>query len=131
MASLLVTMWLAAREPSIRTPTFKLYSTALALLASVGPYKSFVLKPLEGRMNERSLTSSSEELEREISYDSTSLREFIQSLWSRQEADEKQMNMHQLADRWGWLNLGMAGMIMASAVCSAYGMAQEELSFFE
>lgn len=43
----------------------------------------------------------------------------------------EEMTVHQLADKWGWLNMGRALLEIAGAMAGVWAVASEDLSFFE
>lgn len=56
-------------------------------------------------------------------------RGFAQTLTTKTSAAD--LNSHQLADRWGWLNVGRAAICGVGALLGTWAVANEDLSFFE
>ena len=50
---------------------------------------------------------------------------------SRSGPSINNMTVHQLVDRWGWLNLGTAAIPLAGALCALWALVSEDLSVFE
>lgn len=61
----------------------------------------------------------------------TTLTQFLSSITRKKAPEMKELTAHELVDRWGWLNTGRFFICLAGAVCGAFAVCNEDLSFFE
>ena len=147
--------WLAWREPSRSTTSFKLYVTASALLFGALPWTEIIM----GRTNRELLKRGSKAAQGDVEVTGKSSRIFRRVVESRTndceatdvEEDYKsqsttaffrnqskngllrpeQQSTHQLVDNWAVCNLGRGIMMLGASLSGIWATINEDLSFFE
>lgn len=156
MPSSIIFGWLALREPSLRTQSFKLYSVASALLLGTVPYTMLLVNPTNAELKKRSdeaaqadvesggrtSTTGTQDLAKnhanllyrvdvKQSYNSQTTGQFIQNQYGSDAAKPEQQSTHRLVDNWALLNVGRGAMCIVAGLCGTWATISEDLSFFE
>ncbi len=147
-----------SKEPSTRTNQFRFYALAASLIPATIPYTFIFVRPtisaLQGRaahFNAMQKSSTSTTLSKATESGSgmwhetsaadtgpsgapsnarSTFSEFVNTAMSRSGPSINEMTVHQLVDRWGWLNLGTAAIPLAGALCALWAIVNQELSVF-
>lgn len=125
--------WLASREPSWRTLSTKLFTSAGVLLASSIPYTTILVNPTNAVLKRRSDEASQGDVEAgdvQEQYKSDTMASFVQKQYGKSASSPQFKSTHQLVDDWAWLNLGRGVMGIAAGLCGMWAVVSEDLSFF-
>ena len=127
--------YLAWREPSIRTTSFKCYVAAgltcpLTVIYTLGVIMKTnisLIKRAEGTDSEPVNIDKDDPRQR----GERSLKRWAKILVGLDEAEHKDMTTYALIDRWTALNLGRGILGVINIACCAWAVVDEDLSFFE
>ena len=125
---------LAFREPTWRTLSAKLYTSAGILLASSIPYTMLLVNPTNAILKRRSDEAEQGDVEAgDVSeeYKPQSMGSFFSRQHRGAASKPKDKSTHQLIDDWAWLNLGRGVMGTVAGLCGLWALVSEDLSFFE
>ena len=136
MPSSVIFFWLAWREPTWRTLSAKLFTTAGALLLSTVPYTTFLVNPTNKELKKRSdeanaATMDMEKSTVEESWEGEGIGAWFKREYGSKRTTQDQQSTHQLVDSWAWLNLGRGIGCVVAGVAGCWAVVSEDLSFFE